>query len=119
MCIRDRCKAVVYGWRVEQQALNAREIVDIGRELYKRIANLAGHAQGVGKGLEAAVRRYNEFVGSLETQVHTQARRFEDLKVDHQGKEIPELSALDVAVRPLVKLAPALTSETLDPTSAE
>ncbi len=112
------CKAVVYGWRVEQQNLNAREIVGLGRELYKRIAAMAAHAQAMGKGLEAAVGRYNQFVGSLETQVHTQARRFEDLKVDHEGSKIPEIAPIEVAVRPVTKLAPALTMEPSDPTSA-
>ena len=101
------CKAVVYGWRVEEQNLNARQIVELGRELYKRISTMAAHTQAMGKGLETAVGRYNQFVGSLESQVHTQARKFEDLKVDHEGKQIPELSPIDVAVRPLVKLAPA------------
>lgn len=112
------CKAVVYGWRVEEQNLNARQIVDLGRELYKRISTMAAHAQAMGKGLETAVGRYNQFVGSLETQVHTQARRFEDLKVDHEGKQIPELSPIDAAVRPLVKLAPALTLVVPIPNSA-
>jgi DNA recombination protein RmuC len=61
----------------------------------------------VGKALEAAVSRYNQFVGSIETQVLTQARRFEELKVDHQGKEIAELTPVEVAVRPLAKLSAA------------
>lgn len=99
------CKAVVYGWRVEEQAKNAQEIGKLGRELYKRISVMGGHASSVGKALEAAVSRYNQFVGSLETQVMTQARRFEDLKVDHEGKEIPELTTVETGVRPLAKLA--------------
>jgi DNA recombination protein RmuC len=100
------CKAVVYGWRVEEQAANARTIAELGRELYKRIAVMGGHAGSVGKALEAAVARYNQFVGSLETQVLTQARRFEDLKVDHEGKKVDLLEPLDTAVRPLSKLSP-------------
>jgi DNA recombination protein RmuC len=103
------CKAVSYGWRVEEQAANARLIADLGRELYKRIAVMGGHAASVGKALEAAVSRYNQFVGSLETQVLTQARRFEDLKVDHEGREVPQLEPLDTAVRPLTKLAKSET----------
>jgi DNA recombination protein RmuC len=99
------CKAVVYGWRVEEQAANARHIAELGRELYKRIAVMGGHASSVGKALEAAVSRYNQFVGSLETQVLTQARRFEDLKVDHQGKAVEVIEPLDTAVRPLAKLS--------------
>jgi DNA recombination protein RmuC len=98
------CKAVVYGWRVEEQAANARTIAELGRELYKRIATMGAHAGSVGKALEAAVARYNQFVGSLETQVLTQARRFEELKVDHEGRKVEVLEPLDTAVRPLAKL---------------
>ncbi|MDP1617165.1 DNA recombination protein RmuC [Phenylobacterium sp.] len=98
------CKAVVYGWRVEEQAANAQEISKLGRELYKRLSVMGGHAAAVGKKLEEAVGKYNQMVGSLETQVLTQARRFEDLKVDHEGREIPELSPVETAVRPLAKL---------------
>jgi DNA recombination protein RmuC len=100
------CKAVVYGWRVEEQAANAQKIAELGRELYKRIAVMGGHAGSVGKALEAAVARYNQFVGSLETQVLTQARRFEELKVDHEGRKVELLEPLDTAVRPLTKLTP-------------
>jgi DNA recombination protein RmuC len=99
------CKAVVYGWRVEEQAANAQEIGKLGRELYKRLSVMGGHAAAVGKALDQAVGRYNQFVGSLETQVMTQARRFEDLKVDHEGKELPELTPIETGVRPLAKLA--------------
>jgi DNA recombination protein RmuC len=99
------CKAVAYGWRVEKQALNAAHIANLGRELYKRLSVMGGHASAVGKALEAAVARYNQFVGSLETQVMSQARRFEDLKVEHEGKKIEELTTVETGVRPLAKLA--------------
>ncbi|MGE5500534.1 MAG: DNA recombination protein RmuC [Ignavibacteriales bacterium] len=99
------CKAVAYGWRVEKQALNSAKIADLGRELYKRLSVMGGHASSVGKALEAAVARYNQFVGSLETQVMSQARRFEDLKVEHEGKKLEELTTVETGVRPLAKLA--------------
>jgi DNA recombination protein RmuC len=99
------CKAVVYGWRVEEQAANAQEISKLGRELYKRLSVMGGHAASVGKALEQAVGKYNQFVGSLETQVMSQARRFEDLKVDHEGKELTELAPVETGIRPLAKLA--------------
>ena len=99
------CKAVAYGWRVEEQAANAQEISKLGRELYKRLSVMGGHAAAVGKALDQAVGRYNQFVGSLETQVMTQAKRFEDLKVDHEGRELPDLSPVETAVRPFSKLS--------------
>ncbi|HET6970190.1 MAG TPA: DNA recombination protein RmuC [Phenylobacterium sp.] len=98
------CKAVVYGWRVEEQATNARLIAENGKELYKRISVMGAHAGALGKALESAVGKYNQFVGSLETQVLTQARRFEDYHVDHQGRRVEELESLEAAVRPLTKL---------------
>ena len=108
------CKAVAYGWRAEDQAANADKIATLGRELYKRLSVMGSHVSSVGKALEAAVTRFNQFVGSLETQVLPQARRFEELSVDHEGKEIPELSPVDVTPRALTKAElvedkPALT----------
>ena len=99
------CKAVAYGWRVEDQAKGAAKTAELGRELYKRLSVMGGHASALGKALESAVGRYNNFVGSLESQVMTQARRFEDLAVDHEGRELPELGPVETAVRPLAKLA--------------
>ena len=98
------CKAVVYGWRVEEQTKNANHIAELGRELYKRLADMGTHAAQVGKALETAVVRYNSFVGSLETRVMTQARKFEELEAEHQGKQLPELSPVETAVRSLSKL---------------
>lgn len=97
------CKAVAYGWRAEDQAANADKIATLGRELYKRLSVMGGHIGGVGRALEAAVGKYNQFVGSLESQVLTQARRFEDLAVDHEGKDIPELAAIEASPRALTK----------------
>ncbi len=99
------CKAVAYGWRVEEQALNAREVAELGRDLYKRLADMGGHIAGLGKSLAGAVDKYNAFIGSLETRVLSQARKFEELKVEHEGKAIPELEAVEAGPRPLSKLA--------------
>ncbi len=95
------CKAVAYGWRAEEQARNAEDVAKLGKELYKRLSVMGGHAASVGKALDAAVSRYNQFVGSLESQVMVSARRFEDLKVDHEGKELPELNAVEQSPRAL------------------
>lgn len=101
------CKAVAYGWRAEEQARNAEDVAKLGKELYKRLSVMGGHAASVGKALEAAVGRYNQFVGSLESQVMVSARRFEDLHVDHEGKELPELAPVEQSPRTLSR--PELT----------
>jgi DNA recombination protein RmuC len=98
------CKAVAYGWRVEEQAENAREIADLGQELYRRLSVMGGHVAGLGAALSGAVTKYNAFVGSLESQVLTQARRFEDLQVE-SSKPLEELESVEADCRPLAKLA--------------
>ena len=101
------CKAVAYGWRAEEQAKNAEEVARLGKELYKRLSVMGGHAAAMGRALETAVGKYNQFVGSLESQVMVSARRFEDLHVDHEGKELPELAPLEQSPRALTR--PELT----------
>ncbi|MFA4952287.1 DNA recombination protein RmuC [Brevundimonas sp.] len=95
------CKAVAYGWRAEEQSRNADEVAKLGKELYKRLSVMGGHAAAVGRALDTAVGKYNQFVGSLESQVMVSARRFEDLQVDHEGKALPELTAVDQSPRSL------------------
>ncbi|WP_420472429.1 DNA recombination protein RmuC [Brevundimonas sp. FT23042] len=95
------CKAVAYGWRAEEQAKNAEDVAKLGKQLYARLSVMGGHAASVGKALDAAVNRYNQFVGSLETQVMVSAKRFEDLQVDHEGKDIPELPPVEPSPRAL------------------
>lgn len=111
------CKAVLYGFRIEKQSENARQIAETGRELYKRLSVMGGHVHQLGTGLTRAVEGYNRFVGSLETQVLTQAKRFEDFAVERAATPIAELPALEASVRPLSKLA--LTPPEGDPTCAE
>jgi DNA recombination protein RmuC len=116
------CKAVVYGWRVEEQAFNAKEIAALGRDLYKRLATMGDHVAAMGRSLGGAVNKYNDFVGSLESQVLTQARRFEDLKADNPSAPIKDLPGVEAAVRPLMKLSqdagpPVLTLVEQAPTS--
>ena len=101
------CKAIAYGWRIKEQTANADQIAVLGRELYKRLSVMGEHVLGVGKALDAAIKRYNAFVGSLESQVLTQARRFEELAVDHEAKTLPEIEPIETGLRPLVKLEPA------------
>jgi len=97
------CKAVAYGWRAESQAANAQEIAGLGRELYRRLSVMGEHVTRVGKGLGAAVENFNRFVASLETNVLTQARRFEDLHANYEGKEIDEIPLVEMTPKSLTK----------------
>jgi DNA recombination protein RmuC len=93
-------------WRQEKIAEEAAEIARLGKELHARLATMGGHVARMGRNLELAMGAYNAFVGSLETQVMTQARRFETLEVSGGGKEIEALPVVEGAPRPLTKLFP-------------
>jgi DNA recombination protein RmuC len=92
-------------WRQEKVAGQAREIAALGKELYARMATMAAHIVRLGRNLDQATGAYNQFIGSFESQVLSQARRFEALDVDTAGKDMPDLPAAEAVVRPLTKLA--------------
>jgi DNA recombination protein RmuC len=92
-------RAVAYGWRQEQLAENAKEISDLGKELYKRLANMGDHLAKVGKGLAGATDAYNSAVASLESRVLVTARKFKDLGTTGVDDEINELPPIEVTPR--------------------
>lgn len=93
--------AVAYGWRQEKLTENAREISNLGRDLYKRIADMGSHLTRLGASLGQSVNAYNRTVGTLETRVLPAARRFKDLEASNGSLEIEPLSGLDQTVRGL------------------
>jgi DNA recombination protein RmuC len=92
-------------WRQEKLAGEARAIAELGRDLYARLCTMGTHVSRLGKNLATANDAYNSFVGSLESQVLTQAKRFEGLNIDTGGKQIDTPPLVEAAVRPLTKLA--------------
>lgn len=108
-------RAVSYGWRQETIAESARAVSDLGRELYTRLATLTEHFAKVGRGLETAVRSYNETVGSLETRVLPSARKFKEHGISPAG-ELAPLNVVDRSVRPVsaAELSPELPAADAD-----
>jgi DNA recombination protein RmuC len=94
-------RAIAMGWREEALAINAREVADLGKELYERIARLASTWNQVGDKLGKAVEAYNKSVGTLETRVLVTARKFEDLRAAPDGEEIEAPEPVDTVPRPL------------------
>ncbi|MBK6907348.1 MAG: DNA recombination protein RmuC [Rhodocyclaceae bacterium] len=94
-------RAVAYGWTQQALTENAEKISDLGREVYERLATMAEHWSSVGKNLNDAVGAYNKSVASLETRVLVSARKFRDLKVSNDGKEIKDLSPVESQSRVL------------------
>ena len=91
-------RTVAYGWRQETIAESAKEVSDLGRELYKRLATLTEHFSKVGDRLQSAVKAYNESVGSFERSVLPGARRLKDHGIS-SSSELAELKEIDLVPR--------------------
>ena len=92
-------RTCAYAWQQDALAANAREVFDLGRELYLRISKLGAKVETLGKRLGSTVGAYNETVASLESRVLPQARKLRDLKV--VDDDLAEPRPVEEAVRPV------------------
>lgn len=88
-------RAVAYGWRQEALAQNARQVAELGKELYSRVCTLGEHWSKLGERLGRTVEAYNKATGALEVRVLSSARKFRDLKVGTGDSSIVELQQLE------------------------
>src|SRR5262245_12611185 len=103
-------RTVAMTWQQETIAESAREVSDLGRELYKRLSTMGTHFAKLGRTLGGAVDAYNQTVGSLERQVLVQARRFEQHGISRI--EHPEIQPVERQTRSLA------AAELVDPPQA-
>jgi DNA recombination protein RmuC len=96
-------RTVATVWKQEKLAAEAGKIAELGKELHSRLATMAEHVASVGTNLGRMNNAYNKMVGSLESQVLTQARRFEDYGAG-SAKEIAEPPVIEASPRTLTKL---------------
>ncbi|MBA2333187.1 MAG: DNA recombination protein RmuC [Actinobacteria bacterium] len=99
-------RTVAATWQQETVAQSAREVHELGRELYGRISKMAKHLGDAGKALDNAVGHYNSAIGSLETRVLVQARRFEQHGIEGQLKPLQPIDRQSRALQ-----APELLTE--------
>lgn len=94
-------RAVAYGWRQENVAQSAAEVSRLGKDLYKRLADMTGHWDKLGRSLERAVEAYNSAAGSLEARVLVTARKFEELDSSAFGVVLESPPRIDTRPRGL------------------
>jgi len=92
-------RTVALTWQSEALSGAARQLFELGRELYTRLATLGEHTGRLGRTLQRAVEDYNALVGTLERRVLVSARRMRDLDVT--DLELPEQEPIEAGPRPL------------------
>ena len=103
--------SVARGWQEARITDHARDVAQLGEELYERMGVVLGHIRKTGRGLGSAVTAFNDLVGSVDGRLLVTLRRFPDLGVGSgdidpvseidslprylQGDEIDELEESD------------------------
>jgi DNA recombination protein RmuC len=101
-------RVVEIGWRQERFLENIDLIRDHARELHDRLVTMTGHMQKLGYSLDGSVDAYNSLIGSYETRVMVQARRFRALGVEGT-KVLPEV--LESVDTPVKRVTPSTVPE--------
>ncbi len=94
-------RTIELGWRQERIAAEAQEIASAAKELHSRMGVFLRHLSKAGRQLTSAVGAYNEAIGSAESRVLPQMRRFQELGAA-SGDEPETPKRVDQSVRPLV-----------------
>ncbi|MDR2158039.1 MAG: DNA recombination protein RmuC [Holosporaceae bacterium] len=92
-------QTVAFGWSQQSINDNAQRMVDMGRELYKRLANMSGHVIKLGNSIKSTVSAYNKTIANFEGRVLATARKFD--KLEWHEKDIAETHPVEDNVRDL------------------
>jgi DNA recombination protein RmuC len=92
-------RTVAAVWRQEKLAKEARQIGELGKELYDRLAKAALDLRKVGAGLTSAVNNYNSFVSSFESRSLVTARKFRELNIEPGAREIEVVPPVEALAR--------------------
>lgn len=91
-------RSIEHAWRQQLVSEQAKEILDLSCELYRRLAKLGEHAEKMRKAVEDQVKAWNSFAGSLESRVMVTARKLARLE---PTVTLPELAPVEASVRVL------------------
>ncbi len=91
-------RAVAVGWREKRIEEQARELLELGRELHERAAVAFEHVAELGASIEQSVNRYNKVVGSIESRVLPTLRKFEESGAA-SAKQLVEIKEVGALVR--------------------
>ena len=83
-------RAVAVGWQQSALTENARQIADLGKDLYGRTAIFSKHLTKLAKSLGQSTETFNAVIASLETRMMPTVRKLKDLGDFDQEIEFPE-----------------------------
>jgi len=88
---------IAFGWRQQNLSDSADQIIEMGRELYKRLSDMASHISNLGKHIRSTVDAYNQTVANVESRVLVTARKIDALETSNTN--IVELKSIQQDIR--------------------
>ena len=66
-------------WQSVRVDENAKEMLSLGRELYRRVTGFIDHFSKLGRSINATVKDYNTAIGSFDTRLMPSLKRFHEI----------------------------------------
>jgi DNA recombination protein RmuC len=92
-------KSVAMSWQQHNITENALLIMDAATDFYDRVNVFASHLDKMGGGLRAALKSYNDAIGSWESRILPAGRKLEQLKATDTKDALPEFEKIDKPLR--------------------
>jgi DNA recombination protein RmuC len=94
-------RAVEFGWQQAKITKNAREIQEMGRKIYEKLANAYKYVNDLGGALGNSIAHYNKFIGAIEGRdgAFSWARKLHAL--EYPDDELDEIEPLQPEMREL------------------
>lgn len=92
-------------WRQEKLAKEARQIGELGKELYDRLAKVGDDLGRAGASLNNAVTHFNKATTSFNTRLATTGKRFRDLDIDTGQRTLEDVAAVEALATHAAPLA--------------
>ncbi len=81
-------KAASLSWKQDSISQNAKEIAELGKQLYERLLVMSSHFSKLGKSVNHSVETYNQTVASLKTRVFPCVKKLQE-KAHHTKETEP------------------------------
>ena len=96
-------RTIYYGWQQDEIARNAKEIGQLGNELYDRLVKMIEHFNNVGKSIKKTSEAFDRTAGSFNTMLRPSFNKLRE-KVASEKSEIAEIDQLDIAQKSFSEL---------------
>ena len=88
-------RTVAAVWRQEKLAKEARQIGDLGKELYDRLAKVGDDLARAGSSLNSAVGTFNKATTSFNTRLAVTGRKLRDLNIETGARDLEDVPAIE------------------------